>query len=964
MRVPGSLRGAELWPLLRLRRGAAVRVSFSGPLDSSLAHLEDYRALAQACNIPRAATVTPGRGSVLAAVPKGPDGKGGSLEPSCLQWEVLLVGLGAQPHWTSCSHRHRWVAAMERPLDGDCPVCLSPLGAPPADTSPGNLARCEASALAVALGSAVGLPCQHKFHSLCVHELAAHRHDRARPLQCPLCRAPFRSEEVVPLSGCMTLRASHLYDRLAECLAAVDADASPLHALLRCYAGGPCAELLRCVCAPTSCGPRKLEECFFLGPPLRSLRMRAGPHLLPYISPTNGDDCPTPELREALAACGVTFHLDAAGALQVLRALATVKADTSEELAALLYRTIAEEATRTITDTGEVGELTTQDSQSAAHKTEDQQDEGLPAVLRALAVEALVLAQPPQPLLNGGLNGPSQVPQQSVLHFVAASSCAWDGPPAMLGALGLSGPLRALYGGESLIRELLLRAPVSVRHCNVALCAEALAQLARVQPNPGTDADGWRGSEVVAAAVYTWAEELLLQGDLAKALELVACEEWYLICRSGYARRLLPVGPTRGSAGACSRAVIFHCRDPSLRALFAEDAWMLPSEDALPIEGCGSEASLVPSQRLLTALKAMPDGVRDLEEEVQTEEEVYDHLGAQPAYTAAAEAALRQCLPNAVSRFGGVEGCSRTVIWYSLRTSWTYDQDVHRQQSRPLLLRKCGEKTAVVLAQQTQAPGSSWDRLWVHREPCELRDALAVALAQTFGSLANDCTASLMEALRTILPQPPPLQIVKDQAQKPRLPAPKRAPPDQLHDGNGQSQSTASPGASTPPAPALPAAIPDSAATDLEGMQGTEAELRRGLADVERGLQTIREALTSAATRSYVADGASTGVGFGGVVGRGSSYSSGLLWDARTVLGSLPASAASGSASVAPEVVPAGASAGGELLQLLRPAAALVQSLPPGPEEALRAELRVAMAPLLRDLEALLGAPLSTCGGL
>lgn len=492
--VPKSLRGAELWPLLRLRHGACARVSFAGPPGGLSGTEDDYRFLAQACSKSRAASSR--RSSTwLARAPPTLEGEGDMRQPLALEWEAFFVGLGARPHWEGCTNRHRWRAALEKPLDGDCPVCLMPLAMKPGDTvshdaAGGSSLDVQESAAALWLGGldpclrdhstisagVVGLPCEHKFHSACVQDLASHSahpgsigssHGR-RPLRCPVCRNPFQAEEQVKLVGTMSRRASRLCAPLRECLAA-DADAS-LHAMLREYALGNGADLLRLVCAPTSCGPRPLEECFLPGPALHALCARVGPQTLPYLSGVAAD------LHEVLAACGVTLKLDALGAVQVLRALCPL-GTASQKLVNFLYRAISEEVLlNTFSPTDSVSSLALQNGEV---EEASSPQEGTPLggsssawqALRALAAEDLVLAQTP---------GKDGAPC-SGLSFVNARQCVWDGPPEIAEALRLHGPLERLYGNDPLLQELFLNklhfAQMSLSRCDLAACATALASM-------------------------------------------------------------------------------------------------------------------------------------------------------------------------------------------------------------------------------------------------------------------------------------------------------------------------------------------------------------------------------------------------------------------------------------------------------------------------------------------------------
>merc|ERR1719174_573860 len=96
-----------------------------------------------------------------------------------------------------------------------------------------------------------------------------------------------------------------------------------------------------------------------------------GSHVLPYLMGTSSG------LEDALAACGVTICLDAAGAMQVLHRCAEQGSSSlSLELATFLYRVIAEEVAHAMREGGD-----------------SAMEENLAQTLSTFASESMILVQ-------------------------------------------------------------------------------------------------------------------------------------------------------------------------------------------------------------------------------------------------------------------------------------------------------------------------------------------------------------------------------------------------------------------------------------------------------------------------------------------------------------------------------------------------------------------------------------------
>eukprot|EP00931_Biecheleriopsis_adriatica_P005618 TRINITY_DN107110_c0_g1_i1.p1 TRINITY_DN107110_c0_g1~~TRINITY_DN107110_c0_g1_i1.p1 ORF type:complete len:2085 (+),score=494.69 TRINITY_DN107110_c0_g1_i1:699-6257(+) len=890
LQLPQRLRGMELWPLLRLRRGACARVSFAGvsgrfedtdPLADTWSaagvDLDTYSGLAQACSVGRASASQRAKqgqqpGTSLVALeaadlpqdPLLPMDRLGELSP--LDWEVFLAGLGAKPHWDGCRHRHRWFSALDMPLAGDCPLCLAPLAEAPEESAIDATKAASAGAASVASALAVGLPCEHKFHSACIFDLALVAQRTGRVLHCPVCRAPFHAQELVELAAPRGRRAERLSALLSSCLGcegrSQGAQASGSQAktgeqasskagtgnsgtlaLMRSYVHhSGCLELLRRICLPTSRGRKPIEECFITGPSLRSLRARAGPEILAYVTAV------APKLLDLAAACGAICQLDATGALQALRGLRLAAQEghaeaASPELAAFLYTAVAENAVLV-------------------------EGESHASMLRALASEELILAPKPgdQPA------------------YVKLARCVWDGPRELAAVLELHGPLCTFYGDSQLLRELFLQEPLSTRCFDARLCAAALRRLAAAPCGLVASAQVPNSlpvaRELGVAAAYAQLEDLLTDGD-ATAVEAMAREEWWILCRrvcsfspeagasSQLMERMQSVGLRQSTPHEDEgRDLVFHCDDAMLGSVFSDAAWLLPgSWEAVSAAPSPAAASPSPPPKLLEVLRRLPHGVQSLKACAKPWEEgpcLLDELGTQPGYEAAAQGALLSTLGEGAP-VPRVAACNSAYQWHGLITlpgatpTWRRVPLCYVVQSKP--------ETRVVLSYQLP----HWVGAPRPFTPQEVVKALAAALVDVVeafealpqGRSKEQLEASLLQALNAALPAPPPLQLHREE-QEPEVQQqvqeqPRNEPMAHTSLGHFHSPNEGPVPMAESRAPGAPEALLTAALQAAEESQpsassssgsvqpdaGLEVQVARGLSEIERGLQTLREALSA-----------------------------------------------------------------------------------------------------------------------
>lgn len=382
--------------------------------------------------------------------------------------------------------------------------------------------------------------------------------------------------------------------------------------------------------------------------------------------------------------------------------------------------------------------------------------------------------------------------------FVAASRCVWDGPPDLATALGMHGPLQALYGEEPLLCSLFLNEPLSVPCCSISFYARALANLVRTAPAAGAGAEAWRGTESAVAAIYLWLGRLLEDTLGAAVADAdVDSETWHFLCRRGPLRRLLSTGGARTSPDD-DQALIFidDCPEAWVAELFSEDLWLLPR-----LGGCGATSdsgSPTPPALLLKSLLSNSKvkgsasaRLRSLREAVHADEEatVCDSLGLQPEYDAAARAALLECALPAPTRAEptqllSVDGCEYASRWHHLQTEISYfrpttlpfsyrdvlpddfradtvEQTLKREAPAKCVVRRTRpDAVSIVLARQRNSPPrhreSKQEPLFTSHEICE---TLAAALTECFGRPGHQDNdkAALGMVLKRLLPSPPPL---------------------------------------------------------------------------------------------------------------------------------------------------------------------------------------------------------------
>eukprot|EP00928_Gymnodinium_smaydae_P052904 TRINITY_DN3702_c0_g3_i2.p1 TRINITY_DN3702_c0_g3~~TRINITY_DN3702_c0_g3_i2.p1 ORF type:complete len:1932 (+),score=265.28 TRINITY_DN3702_c0_g3_i2:37-5796(+) len=792
MKLPPGLIGAELWPFVRLRRGAKVHVSFTGPTNMpqyESSEEEDYAPLARACRARsrKRAHGIEGQQHLLAALPDH------FAEPDSIEWEAMLVGLGARAHCVGCAHRHRWFSALEDPFSGDCPLCLAPLAETPDDAG-------------VLIG-AVALPCEHKFHASCAQQIIA---SSATNLRCPVCRDRFQERAIAQLGSLRDRRAEKLSSVLSACLTG-HASASSA-ALLRQYTlDRTCKEMLRRLCVPTSVGAQPIEESFLPCPALRALRVRSGSKVMPFLSNV------VSEMTDVVEACGASISMNGASALQALRYLRQAsRDDASLDLARFLYGVVAEGFAET--------------------------DNDFTSILKALSSDDLILAQSHDQLVFARLrnclwDGSPALAKASGLH----------GPlKALYGDSDLL--FQLFHHPEVAVRhcDVEVCARVLSRLASLELSEEDYCHFCETRLD-------WSQVQATVDASYAQLESLLeTYGDDNEAIRTIMDrEEWHVLCvrdSDTVSKRLLRVG----KRPRANRAPLFvyDCDDTNLAELFKGKVYMLPEMSV-------GQAPRPPPRMLkaLKALPFGIQSLT--QNAFQTSDPILQNeIGLQRTYTWAARMALRRCgldcsILSHISAYTcgtrkismpvakDVYVTSSAVLRFALQHTEPESQHVSGSQAVEIVLL---ERKALDVKKPLEDNGPFL--------PCELLRTLAEALAEMAGSSDVEM---LHEALTSYLPNPPPLREPKARRKARRQESPAAGPQPPTR-SNVDAAAAGSSAASASAAPSVGSKSRQGAftsAADLRpgGVPGALVkEMERGLEDVFRGLETLR--LTMQRTRA------------------------------------------------------------------------------------------------------------------
>jgi len=495
---------------------------------------------------------------------------------------------------------------------------------------------------------------------------------------------------------------------------------------------------------PTSCGIRALEQCFINCDAFKPLRRWAETHMTPFIEPCSA------RLQEALVASGASDQLDAAATLKALRSLAAVpgleyvgaEAVRKIELVRFLYATLAEDV---LVDGGLGGSAL-----KRCQIKDAEDDASICPALSGLSAEPLVLA--PIAGSNSSSSSSSSSSSGNRVKFCKVAECIWDGSAELAALLGAPGPLSSLYGDDAHLTSLFCGS-LHVQCCGFAQCAQALRCITGTEPLHQGSSEAWQTTKDSTTAVLNQLE--LLMADCDDSTATLEEHDWPLLCQKGTQLRFKSAGPQS------SQQVDIFVRDrPATEELFLHDVWLL------------EKPPFGPAQKFLTALRSPNMQYRLWSLAACHREEVvtFNRFGQQPKYLAAARLALSAVAFGVEHRLASVEGCGRALRCTSLHTGGDQDHfssvDVQRSQLIHHIIEKTTDgRVDIVLVKFTEVLGVSGLGGPVTPQPqqhtrCllpgELRDELAVGLAAAFGLVES--SPQLRDALRELLPNPPPLQ--------------------------------------------------------------------------------------------------------------------------------------------------------------------------------------------------------------